>query len=92
MWSSSLGFGQGANNSSPQKRILLRNIHTVSLGPGLTIILPVVYFGCEIWSFTLREERRLRVFKNRVLRRIFAPLIKSKRKRWAGHVSCMGRG
>ena len=36
-----------------------------------TIILPVVLFGCETWSLTLREERRLRVFQNRVLRRIF---------------------
>jgi len=35
------------------------------------IILPVVLYGCETWSFTLREERRLRVFENRVLRRIF---------------------
>jgi hypothetical protein len=38
-----------------------------------TIILPVVLFGCETWSLTLREEHRLRVFKNRVLRRIFGP-------------------
>jgi hypothetical protein len=37
-----------------------------------TIILPVLY-GCEAWSLTLREERRLRVFGNRVLRRIFGP-------------------
>ena len=36
-----------------------------------TIILPVVLYGCETGSFTLREERRLRVFVNRVLRRIF---------------------
>jgi len=36
-----------------------------------TIILPVVLYGCEIWS--LREVRRLRVFENRVLRRIFGP-------------------
>ena len=36
-----------------------------------TIILPVVLYGCEIWSMTLREERRLRVFENRVLRRVF---------------------
>jgi len=35
-----------------------------------TIIFSVVY-GCETWSLTLREERRLRVFENRVLRRIF---------------------
>jgi hypothetical protein len=38
-----------------------------------TIILPVVLYGCETCSLTLREEHRLRVFKNRVLRRIFGP-------------------
>jgi len=38
-----------------------------------TIILPVVLYGCETWSLTLREERGLRVFENRVLRRIFGP-------------------
>jgi hypothetical protein len=38
-----------------------------------TIILPVVLYGCEIWSLTLSEEQRLRVFENRVLRRIFGP-------------------
>ena len=37
------------------------------------IILPVVLYGCETWSVTLREERRLRVFENRVLRRVFGP-------------------
>jgi hypothetical protein len=36
-----------------------------------TIILPVVLYGCETWSLTLREEHKLRVFENRVLRRIF---------------------
>jgi hypothetical protein len=36
-----------------------------------TIILPVVLYGCETWSLTSREEHRLRVFENRVLRRIF---------------------
>jgi hypothetical protein len=35
-----------------------------------TIILPVVLYGCETWSLTLREEHRPRVFENRVLRRI----------------------
>jgi hypothetical protein len=35
------------------------------------IILPMVLYGCETWSLTLREEHRLRVFENRVLRRIF---------------------
>jgi len=38
-----------------------------------TVILPVVLYGCETWSITLREERRLRVFENRVLRRISGP-------------------
>jgi hypothetical protein len=36
-----------------------------------TIILPVVLYGCVTWSLTLREEHRLKVFENRVLRRIF---------------------
>jgi hypothetical protein len=38
-----------------------------------TIILPVVFYGREAWSLTLREERRLKVFENRVLRRVFGP-------------------
>jgi len=38
-----------------------------------TIILPVVLYGCETWSLTLREERKLRVYENMVLRRIFGP-------------------
>jgi hypothetical protein len=38
-----------------------------------TIILPVVLYGCETWSLTLREVHRLRVFENRVLRGIFGP-------------------
>jgi hypothetical protein len=37
------------------------------------MILAVVLYGCETWSLKLREERRLRVFENRVLRRIFGP-------------------
>jgi hypothetical protein len=83
-----------------------------------TIVLPVVLYGCETWSLTLREEQRLRVFENRVLRRIFGPkrdgatrewrrlhneelndlyassniirVIKSRRRRCAGHVARMG--
>ena len=39
------------------------------------IILSVVFYGCETWSLTFREERELRVFENRVLRRIFGPKI-----------------
>jgi hypothetical protein len=85
-----------------------------------TIILPVVLYGCETWSPTLREEHRLMVFENRVLRRIFGPKrdevtgkrrklysgelhnfysspdiimqIKSRRTRWAGHVTCTAEG
>ena len=33
----------------------------------------MVLYGCETWSLTLREERRLRVFENRVLRKVFGP-------------------
>jgi hypothetical protein len=38
-----------------------------------TMILPVVLYGCETWSLTLREEHRLRVFERRALKEIFAP-------------------
>jgi hypothetical protein len=38
-----------------------------------TIILPFVLYGCETWSLALMEEHRLRVFENRVRRRIFGP-------------------
>ena len=38
-----------------------------------TIKFPLVLYGCETWSLTLREECRLRVFENRILRRIFGP-------------------
>jgi hypothetical protein len=49
-------------------RLLSKNIKIII---NKTIILPVVLYGCETWSLTLREEHRLRVFENRVLRRIF---------------------
>ena len=51
-------------------RLLSKNLKIKIYG---TIILPVVLYGCETWSLTLREERRLRVFENKVLRRIFGP-------------------
>ena len=81
-------------------------------------LLHVVLYGCVTWSLTLREELKMMVFENRVLRRIFGGrrdeltgewrklhneelndlysspnimrIIKSRRKRWAGHVACMG--
>jgi hypothetical protein len=39
----------------------------------ITIILPVILYGCETWSLTSMEERRLQVFENRMLRRLFGP-------------------
>ena len=48
-----------------------------------TIILPVVLYGCETCSLTLREERRLRVFENRVLRRIFGYERDEVRREWS---------
>jgi hypothetical protein len=47
-----------------------------------TIIVPVVLYGCETWSLTLREEHRLRVFDNRVLRRIFGPKRDKVMREW----------
>jgi hypothetical protein len=46
------------------------------------IILPVVPYGCETWSLTVREEHKLRVFENRVLRRIFGPKRDGVTGRW----------
>jgi hypothetical protein len=51
-------------------RLLSRNI---KVNMYTTKILPVVLYECETWSLTLREEHRLRVFEDRVLRRIFGP-------------------
>ena len=47
-----------------------------------TIILPVVLYGCEAWSLTLREERNLRVFENMALRRIFRPRMEEITEEW----------
>jgi hypothetical protein len=46
------------------------------------IILPVVLYGYETWSLTLTEERGLRVFENRVLRRIFGPNRNEVKEEW----------
>jgi hypothetical protein len=51
-------------------RLLSRNVKVKIYK---TIILPVVLYGCEAWSVVLREEHRLRVSENRILRRIFGP-------------------
>ena len=44
--------------------------------------MPVVLYGCEIWSLTLREERRLKVFENRVLWKIFEPTRDDVTEEW----------
>jgi len=59
--------------------LLLKNINTKIFR---TIILPVVLFGCETWSIILREKHRLRVFENRVLRRILEPERDEVRGEW----------
>jgi hypothetical protein len=46
------------------------------------MFLPVFLYGCKIWSLPLREENRLRVFENRVLRRIFGPKRDEVMGRW----------
>jgi len=51
-------------------RLLSKNLKMKIYG---TIILPVVLYGCETWPLTLREERKVRVFENMVVRRIFGP-------------------
>jgi len=48
-----------------------------------TIISPVVLYVCETWSLALREERRFRVFENRVLRRIFGPKRDEVTREWS---------
>ena len=47
-----------------------------------TIILPVVLYGCETWSLTSREERRLTVFENRVLRNRPEPMMDEVTDKW----------
>jgi hypothetical protein len=60
-------------------RLLSRNVKVKIYK---TIILPVVLYGCETWFLTLREEHRLRVLENRVLRRIFGPKRNEVTREW----------
>jgi hypothetical protein len=48
----------------------------------VTVVLPVVLYECETWSLALREEQRLRVFEDRVLRRIFGPKMDEATGEW----------
>jgi hypothetical protein len=68
---SKLNFGNACYHSVRNllfSRLLSKNLK-IRICKG--IILPVLLNGCETWSLTLREEHRLRVFENRVLRKIF---------------------
>jgi hypothetical protein len=60
-------------------RLLSRNVKVKIYK---TIILPVVLYGYETWSLTVREEHRLSVFENRVLRRIFGPKRDEVTREW----------
>ena len=60
-------------------RLLSKN---VQIKTHTNITLPVVLYGCETWSLTLREERRLRVFENRMLGRILGPKRDEGTREW----------
>jgi hypothetical protein len=63
------------NVNHPIQNLLSSRLLSENLKIGIctTIISSLVLYGCETWSLTLREEHRLRVFENRVLRKIFGP-------------------
>jgi hypothetical protein len=58
---------------SPKSFVFPSHIKNLKIKIYETVILPTLLYGCETWSLTLREEHRLRIFENRVLRRIFGP-------------------
>ena len=64
-------------NTKPSKRnnVLSSLSKNLKIKIYKTIILPVVLYGCETWYLTLREESRLRVFENRILKRKIGPKI-----------------
>jgi len=83
IWAVVLGLGDDLANDCHVYRILemISFQYTIqtwnyfcvfySIKINRTIILPVVFYGCETWSLTLRNQRTLRVFENRVLRGVF---------------------
>jgi hypothetical protein len=72
-----INFVQNCMEYSSLKANMMRLLGINSVGVDITdqiLIRPFAHpYGCETWSLTLREEHRLRVFQNRVLRRIFGP-------------------
>jgi hypothetical protein len=80
------GLGEVLTTTHRKNLHILRIIHS-GLGTELikkyrNIILPVVLYSCETWSLTFREECRLRVFENRMLRRIFGPTKDEETGEW----------
>jgi len=69
---------QNVLSSSPMPKIKKKQKITINRN----IIFLVVLYGCGTWSLTLREERRLEVFENRVMRRIFGPKRDEVRGEW----------
>jgi hypothetical protein len=64
---------------SPKSFVFLPHIKKLKIKIKKTVMFPVVLYGCETWSLTLREEHGLRVFENRVLRRLFGPTTEEDR-------------
>jgi hypothetical protein len=65
-------FGECLLLFSPKSFVFPSNIKNLKIKIHKAVILPLVLYGCESWPLTLREEHRLRVYENRVLR-IFGP-------------------
>ncbi|KAJ4451853.1 hypothetical protein ANN_03331 [Periplaneta americana] len=63
------GLCEGGNEPPGSLKASKRGLPAIRIYK--TVILPVVLYGCEAWTLTLREEQRLRVFENKVLRKIF---------------------
>jgi hypothetical protein len=82
MWEEQTKFGECLLPFSPESYVFCLVSKNVKDKIYKTIILTVVLYGCETWSLTLREEHRLRVFENRVLRRTFGPKRDEVRVEW----------
>ena len=68
-----LDFVKGNSNTLYDLRRCIKYTTCIYIYIYIYIYVELVLYGCETWSLTLREERRLRVFENRVLRRVFGP-------------------
>ena len=73
VYSAVVGFGSGSYRYTKDSQDMLVSRNRDLEFMNTIIILPVVLYGCETWSLTLREECRLRAFENIILRRIIGP-------------------